>query len=124
MTTLPLSYEIVDQNESFDFFLLLFCTVQTLFRSNLRTTEAAGTYVTAVFWTAFAAGRFAAIFLAVYVNPLNTLLASLTLCLFGGISLVFLAQQSLIALQVCEKKLLQIHNKILTCDFHLNPKPS
>lgn len=96
--------KVLTRTDLLIFFLLLFCTVQTLVRSNLRTTEAAGTYVTAVFWTAFAAGRFAAIFLAVYVNALNTLLASLTLCLFGGISLVFLAQQSLIALQVCEKK--------------------
>ena len=71
-----------------------------MLRSNLGTTEAAGTYVTAVFWTAFAAGRFAAIFLALYVNPLNTLLASLALCLVGGFSLVFLAQYSVISLQV------------------------
>ena len=85
-----------------------FCTftLQALavpFRSNLKTTEAAGTYVTAVFWTAFAAGRFAAIFLAVYVNPLSTLLASLALCLCGGIALALLAQYSLVSLQVCDK---------------------
>ena len=78
-----------------------FLTFQTLLvRSNLGTTEAAGTYVTAVFWTAFAAGRFAAIFLAILVNPFHTLLASLALCLCGGISLVFLAQYSLVSLQV------------------------
>ena len=59
--------------------------------------------MTAVFWGAFAFGRFAAIFMAIYVNPLKTLLASLALCLCGGVSLVFLAQHSLVSLQVTEK---------------------
>ena len=111
-----------DKGDTFPFslFLLLyihFTSPGCPFRSNLKTTEAAGTYVTAVFWTAFAAGRFAAIFLAVYVNPLSTLLASLALCLCGGIALALLAQYSLVSLQVCDKVKFKLYN-VTTCDLN------
>ena len=50
-------------------------------KSSLHTTKAEGAYVNAVFWGTFTAGRFLSIFLAIYLNPLSTMLLSFGLCI-------------------------------------------
>jgi hypothetical protein len=67
----------------------------------LQLTKVEGAQVTAIFSGSFAAMRFLAIFLAVYINPLPTLLLSFALSVGGGIALVFLAEKSFTILQVC-----------------------
>jgi hypothetical protein len=67
----------------------------------LHSTKIEGTQVTAIFSGSFAAMRFLAIFLAVYVNPLFTMLFSFVLCAGSGIALVFVAEKSIAVLQVC-----------------------
>ncbi len=69
-------------------------------KSELRTTKVEGTYVTAVFWASFAAFRFASIFLAIYLDPQKTMALAFALCLSSSVALAFLAQHSLLALQV------------------------
>jgi hypothetical protein len=67
----------------------------------LHLTKIEGTQVTAIFSGSFAAMRFLAIFLAVYVNPLFTMLFSFVLCAGSGIALVFAAEKSIAVLQAC-----------------------
>ena len=50
-------------------------------KSLLRTTKAEGAYVNAIFWGTFTAGRFLSIFLAIYLNPLSTMILSFGLCI-------------------------------------------
>lgn len=50
-------------------------------KSSLHTTKAEGAYVNAVFWGTFTAGRFLSIFLAIYLNPLKTMVLSFGLCI-------------------------------------------
>ena len=50
-------------------------------KSALHSTKAEGAYVNAVFWGTFTAGRFIAIFLAIYLNPLHTMVLSFGLCI-------------------------------------------
>ena len=50
-------------------------------KSSLHTTKAEGAYVNAVFWGTFTAGRFLSIFLAIYLNPLTTMVLSFGLCI-------------------------------------------
>ena len=50
-------------------------------KSLLKTTKAEGAYVNAIFWGTFTAGRFLSIFLAIFLNPLNTMILSFGLCI-------------------------------------------
>ena len=50
-------------------------------KSLLNTTKAEGAYVNAIFWGTFTAGRFLSIFLAIFLNPLNTMILSFGLCI-------------------------------------------
>ena len=50
-------------------------------KSSLSTTKAEGAYVNAIFWGTFTAGRFLSIFLAIYLNPLSTMMLSFGLCI-------------------------------------------
>ncbi len=69
-------------------------------KSELNASKVDGAYVTALFWGSFSAFRFVAIFLAIYLNPLTTMLISFGLCLSSGFGLIIFAQDSLIVLQV------------------------
>ncbi len=69
-------------------------------KSRLGSTRSEGAYAMAAFWGAFCAGRFASIFVAALVSPLNTMLASFALCITSSVCMIFLSQTSLVALQV------------------------
>ena len=69
-------------------------------KSGLQGTKLDGAYVTTVYWGTFAIARFLSIFLAVHLNPMLTHSISLTLCLSGSIGLMFLAEHSLLALEI------------------------
>ncbi len=69
-------------------------------KSDIDGTRIDGAFVTAIFWGTFAASRFASIFLAIYLNPLATLMLSLSLCLCSGVGLIWLGEYSLTTLQV------------------------
>ena len=68
--------------------------------SSLHTTKIEGAFVTSIFSTALVIGRFATVFLAIYVNPLYTMVLCFTLSTFGAIALLLLSQYSLLVLQV------------------------
>jgi fucose permease len=68
--------------------------------SDLKATQVQGAYVAAVFWGAFAAMRGVAIILAVYVDPLRTMLLSFSLCIGSGVALIFFAEHSFLTLAV------------------------
>ncbi len=69
-------------------------------KSELQATKVDGAYLTAIFWGCFAAFRFLAIFLAVYLNPLATMIISFILSLGSGIGLAIAAEDSLLVLQI------------------------
>ena len=69
-------------------------------KSKLQATKVDGAYLTAIFWGCFAAFRFLAIFLAIYLNPLATMILSFVLSLGSGIGLAIAAEDSLLVLQV------------------------
>ena len=50
-------------------------------KSSLHMTKAEGANVNTVFWGSFTMGRFLSIFLAIYLNPLHTMLLSFGLCI-------------------------------------------
>ena len=50
-------------------------------KSSLHMSKAEGAFTNAMFWGAFATGRFLSIFLAIYLNPRNTLVLSFVLCI-------------------------------------------
>ncbi len=69
-------------------------------KSKLGTSMVDGAYVTAIYWGSFAAFRFIAIFLSIYLNALTTMLISLGFCIASSLGLAIFAESSLLTLQV------------------------
>ncbi len=66
----------------------------------LELTKVQGTRLAAVFWAAFTAMRFLAIFAAIGMDPAYVMGASFAFCLAGTGAMCFLAQHSFLVLQV------------------------
>ena len=71
----------------------------TVFVYEIGYSKVTGANLTALFWGAFTAARFASIFLAMKINPTLTMISSFALCVISAIGLMFYAEESLAALR-------------------------
>ncbi len=69
-------------------------------KSTLQASKVDGAYLTAIFWGSFAAFRFVTIFLAIWLDPLATMVVSLSICLSSAIGMAVSGESSLTALKV------------------------